>query len=70
MKRTEVCPRCGGSGRNPAIVCKDAEGKDIDAHCDLCAGTGRIGVGEVPQMRVPVNHPRAAEIARLLEEGS
>lgn len=39
------------------------------AQCDRCAGRGLVGEGYVDRtIKVPHDHPRAAEIAALLKE--
>lgn len=45
---------------------------ELPAQCNRCAGTGKVGEGYVkrPVLEIPLDHPRAQEIAELLKGGS
>lgn len=80
MKRDVKCPDCDGSGRNPAVIARSEAWRDPvtgredaayegPAQCGRCGGTGGLPSRQsVPVLRVPADHPRAAEIAAMLEE--
>jgi hypothetical protein len=75
VRREIPCPDCGATGRNQAIIARseahgDAPAYEGPAQCDRCAGTGALPASRpVPVLRIPADHPRAAEIAALLAEG-
>lgn len=80
MKRPDPCPDCAGSGRHPSLMASHPAHTDVHgtvpaydgpAQCDRCAGKGAIGEGHRDRrIIVAHDHPRAAEIQKLLAEQS